>query len=141
MTNVSGVKLTLIPGRSIGPFVFGQELTPESAELLEKIGTDSGKGWEWTEFKLRGDESDSVRVYLEDNLITSVSCYSECLVSEVNLIGKTIEEAEAVLGVHATSREHQDVLEEKQVVHEYDAEGLLLWTLDGIIVTAQCSAS
>ena len=32
--SLSNVKMTLLPGKSIGPFVFDEELTPELAEQL-----------------------------------------------------------------------------------------------------------
>jgi hypothetical protein len=113
------------PGVCLGPFVFGQALPENRAELgLEDLGwSDDGTGWE--SFSA---QDGAYTVHVAAGKIVALECWSKLLFRGQNLVGLTQAEVQTLLG--------DGELAMKVGSLDWNAMGLSLWMEGGSVESA-----
>lgn len=126
----------LIPKKSVGIFEFNTKIDCYFDKInLIKEEDEDVTGWEC----YRLDEL-GLYVYTENQVIISISCYEECIMSGNNIIGMYIEQFKYLYNVKEVGDIDEFYMEDCiQLVYEFESIGLQIWTKDDIIVTVIAS--
>lgn len=127
----------LVPFEQVGDFYLKSRISTYIDDFkFEFTPTDETTGWEMYE-----EQSLGISLYVENNIIESISCNEECLYGGRNIIGMNIDEFMNFYGIKPN--EEVDKLyvseDEMQDVYEFDDIGLQVWCSDNIIVTVIAS--
>ncbi len=127
-----------IPLKSVGIIEFSVPLGKDAVDLYGLI-RQPAEDIECVNRKAYGDVDGKIRVYIENNVVDAIGCYESCIYNGKNLIGSSIAEVAQRLGVPVPELDDQvwigDTLQDFYAIPEYE---LLLWVLDGVIVSVSC---
>lgn len=123
----------LIPFKQVGDFHIESSLS-NYRDTFEFKHTPSEDSTNWDTYEL---VDEGVSLYVDNDIIISISCDQECLYKGRNIIGMLIDEFIAFTGLNPQGE--VDSLwvsdDKKQDVYEFDDIGLQVWCEDDIIVT------
>src|SRR5688572_23333665 len=131
------MKLSWTPHESLGPFHLGSPVeTANGIATLIETPTDVDDV-----AQLRSFVTPDGALRLEvgaDGMIASISATRSFLHGERNLIGRSLSDAQSLLGVAADALEDIAVDDGTLVIADFDALGLQLVVRDGRVAAATC---
>lgn len=127
-----------LPCKSIGPFVFNDDIKNYIAPYKLILDTETYSDAESVAFNIEGYES---TLHIENGVIESINCHDSLIYKKVDLIGKSFNFVEKLIDEkHNKMGEEIYMSDGPQVTIEYDNLGLQLWkNQDDIIVSAFCN--
>ena len=125
-------QLDLEPGVRIGPIFFGAQIDTLS-DNLEYLRTESDAAGTMVVYGIVGESGERTLVYVEDDIVEWVSCRRLCSYRGVNLVGASVQEASDLFNDYVQTYEREDTPLGEYEIFRYDAAGIALWSLDGVV--------
>ena len=131
--------LKWIPMKSVGPFKFGSLIQKYHEKFcLKRIPDEYNEKVGWDVY---GISDEDIRIYFEEGKIEAVSCETNCIYKDIDMIGMAIEELINILGNEPDVVGSEELSDGQQEVYDFDKLGLQLWVKKGIVVAAICNGS
>jgi hypothetical protein len=121
-----------IPGKSVGPFSFGELVDTAIRDFgLVRLSEEGYLTDDWDTYEIPGYES---RVFVVNGVIENVLCCDSLLYKGSDLIGLTLVEATSVLGKEDEVKKDMGPWD---AVYYFES-GLTLWIANGVVESATC---
>ncbi len=123
-----------IPFDCIGDFVLKSKISNYTKDFqFNYVPADDTTEWETYE-----EQHLNLSIYVENEIIQSISCNEECLYKGRNIIGMNIDEFMSFYNIEPVGKVDKLYIndDETQDIYEFDDIGLQAWCSKGIIVTA-----
>jgi hypothetical protein len=129
-------KLNWIPLKAVGPFKFGSSKNEYKQFHLKEIIEEYNEKVNWQAFEIPKYD---IRIYFENDLLTSVACYQEIYFKDINLIGKTFSELKDIIDCEPVEHSTLEMSDGLQDIYEFDELALQVWVEKNKVVTIFCS--
>ncbi len=131
------VKLNWIPLKAVGPFKFGSSKKEYKQFHLKEISEEYNEKVNWQVYEIPNYD---IRIYFEDDLITSIACYREIYFKDINLIGKTFSKLKNIIDSEPLEHSTLEMSSGLQDIYEFDELALQVWVEKNKVVTIFCSS-
>ncbi len=131
------ITLDLIPLKGVGPFKFGSTINEYSHLNLEEINDEHNEKVNWRVFKLPDID---LRVYFDNNMLTSIACYEACFFKDHNLMGMPFDKFKIFLKKEPDGQSSIEMSSSVQDIYDFDDMALQVWVENNKVVTIFCSS-
>lgn len=129
--------IEILPKKSVGPFIFNTCID----DYLDKYKPDEISDYDPVTNDLYYQFlKNTLYVYVEEGIITSISIYSECYLRNINIYMMGVDDFMEIFTISKKERTADDRIwvadNEQQDVYEISSLGLRLWVSDFMKIVA-----